>query len=224
MGLFDKFKSPKDYAATFKKHIEKYEYDKAKETLASWQIEYPEDSNLKLATIISEAYETNGRKDINDLKNLYFQSSQSQPDNTTLFGWFNEKAIGIISRLSLLELTDNRKITMCGFTFNVPQGFVEKMDERFFDDVDEEKGFKIILNCCVFDNNSEQLGISVVKYDDRLKINKRNLGCSDELKHTINDVEGYLDYKSGKYMYKYFQNSRVVMLVSSNRDIFESVI
>ena len=69
MGLFGRFKSPKDYASTFKKHIENYEYDKAKELLHPWQTEYPYDSNFKLATIISKAYETNGRWNVEDLKN-----------------------------------------------------------------------------------------------------------------------------------------------------------
>lgn len=224
MGLFDRFKSLQDYATTFKRHIEKYEYGKAKGLLYSWQSEYPNDSNFKLATIISKAYETNGRGDVEYLKNLYSQSSLSQPINIALFGWFNENAINIISRLSLLELTDERKITICGFTFNVPQGFVEKMDERFFDDVDEEKGFKIILNCSVFVKNSEHLGISVIKYDNRLKINERNLGRANESKHAIKDVEGYLYETSGKYIFKYLQNGFVVMLVSSNRNLFESVI
>ena len=88
--------SDRDYAQEFKDAFENQEHDKLSDIVSEWKEYDTDDANLTLARVILETL--NASATFSKTFEIYMSAMQEKPTNTSLFDWFNTKALSLMEK------------------------------------------------------------------------------------------------------------------------------
>lgn len=128
-----------------------------------------------------------------------------------------------ITAVSAFELSDllgeeNQTVQIDGIDFNIPAGFEEDASQESINEDKSSSGIDYIINGKTFIKDGTVVSIIVADYGE-YKVTDDVLSAVGENKTTINDVDGYISYDGGFYIFNYAKNDKMIIITSDVEDV-----
>lgn len=134
-------------------------------------------------------------------------------------------SVTAVSAFSLDDLaggsSEPEKITIDGIDFQVPDGFTEDHAYESVNETSSQGGIEYTFNQKLFENDkNESVSILVGDYGE-YKVTDDVIQVIADEKKTISGIDGFTAEDSGIYIFAYAKNDKLVVLTSSEDDLFD---